>query len=269
MTWRRGSSPPMWARRRPPAFSTSLRRRVARKELNDVDALLRALERGDGRNFEAGGAAARHRSADQALRDPGRRHQRRRQDHHHRQTGASAPGRGTQRACWPPGDTFRAAAREQLDVWAERNGVPIIAQPSRAPNRPPSSSTALQAAQARNIDVLIADTAGRLHTQTHLMDELKKVKRVLGRHRPGGAARSAAGARRHHRPKRASPRPRSSTRAWASPAWSSPSSTAPPRAASCSRSRRNWAFPSASSASARTNRGFRRVRRRGIRARRC
>jgi fused signal recognition particle receptor len=78
------------------------------------------------------------------------------------------------------GDTFRAAAREQLEVWAERNKVPIVAQQSGAE---PAAVIfdALQAARARNIDVLIADTAGRLHTQTHLMDELKKVKRVLAR----------------------------------------------------------------------------------------
>ena len=78
------------------------------------------------------------------------------------------------------GDTFRAAAREQLEVWAERNRVPLIAQQS---GTEPAAVIfdALQAARARNIDVLIADTAGRLHTQTHLMDELKKVKRVLAR----------------------------------------------------------------------------------------
>ena len=78
------------------------------------------------------------------------------------------------------GDTFRAAAREQLEVWAERNHVPIIAQQSGAE---PAAVIfdALNAARARNIDVLIADTAGRLHTQTHLMDELKKIKRVLAR----------------------------------------------------------------------------------------
>jgi fused signal recognition particle receptor len=78
------------------------------------------------------------------------------------------------------GDTFRAAAREQLTVWAERNRVPIIAQQSGAE---PAAVIfdALQAARARGVDVLIADTAGRLHTQTHLMDELKKVKRVMAR----------------------------------------------------------------------------------------
>jgi fused signal recognition particle receptor len=78
------------------------------------------------------------------------------------------------------GDTFRAAAREQLEVWAGRNNVPIVAQQSGAE---PAAVIydGMQAAKARGIDVLIADTAGRLHTQTHLMDELKKVKRVLAR----------------------------------------------------------------------------------------
>ena len=82
------------------------------------------------------------------------------------------------------GDTFRAAAREQLEVWAERNGVPVVAQ---QPGAEPAAVVfdALQAARARGIDVLIADTAGLLHTQTHLMEELKKVKRVLGRADPG------------------------------------------------------------------------------------
>jgi len=82
------------------------------------------------------------------------------------------------------GDTFRAAAREQLEVWAERNQVPIIAQQAGAE---PAAVIfdGLQAARARKIDVLIADTAGRLHTQAHLMEELKKVKRVLARLDPG------------------------------------------------------------------------------------
>ncbi|WP_317622925.1 signal recognition particle-docking protein FtsY [Thiohalobacter sp.] len=78
------------------------------------------------------------------------------------------------------GDTFRAAAVEQLQTWGERNGVPVIAQQQGAD----SASVifdALQAAQARGIDVLIADTAGRLHTQSNLMEELKKIKRVLGK----------------------------------------------------------------------------------------
>ena len=156
-----------------------LRRRVARKELDDVKALLKALHQamlsilkpvevplaidpgvkpyvilvvginGAGKTTTIGKLARRLQS----------------------------DGRSVMLAA---GDTFRAAAREQLEVWAERNQVPIIAQQAGAE---PAAVIfdALQAARARNIDVLIADTAGRLHTQAHLMDELKKVKRVLAR----------------------------------------------------------------------------------------
>ncbi len=76
------------------------------------------------------------------------------------------------------GDTFRAAAVEQLTHWSERTGVAILSQGAGAD----SASVifdAVQSAKSRDIDVVIADTAGRLHTQTHLMDELRKVKRVL------------------------------------------------------------------------------------------
>ena len=78
------------------------------------------------------------------------------------------------------GDTFRAAAIEQLQTWGERNQVPVIAQHTGAD----SASViydALAAAGARGFDMLIADTAGRLHTQVGLMDELKKVRRVMGK----------------------------------------------------------------------------------------
>lgn len=78
------------------------------------------------------------------------------------------------------GDTFRAAAVEQLQVWGERNNIPVVAQQSGAD----SASViydAIESAKSKNIDVLIADTAGRLHTQTNLMEELKKVKRVMGK----------------------------------------------------------------------------------------
>jgi fused signal recognition particle receptor len=76
------------------------------------------------------------------------------------------------------GDTFRAAAVEQLQVWGERNNVPVIAQHTGAD----SASVifdAIQAGQSRGSDVVIADTAGRLHNKTHLMDELEKVVRVM------------------------------------------------------------------------------------------
>ena len=159
-----------------------LRRRVARKELNDVDALLTALNEamsqilapverplaidaghkpfvilvvginGAGKTTTIGKLSAR----------------------------LLAEGRSVMLAA---GDTFRAAAREQLEVWAERNGVPIVAQQAGAE---PAAVIfdALNAARARNIDVLIADTAGRLHTQSHLMDELRKIKRVVQKHDP-------------------------------------------------------------------------------------
>jgi fused signal recognition particle receptor len=78
------------------------------------------------------------------------------------------------------GDTFRAAAVEQLKVWGERNNVPVIAQKTGAD----SASVifdALNAAKARKVDILIADTAGRLHTQNNLMQELKKIRNVMNK----------------------------------------------------------------------------------------
>lgn len=81
------------------------------------------------------------------------------------------------------GDTFRAAAREQLQVWGERNNVTVISQ-----EKGDSAAVifdAIQAAQARGIDVVLADTAGRLPTQLHLMEEIRKVKRVIEKAAPG------------------------------------------------------------------------------------
>ena len=77
------------------------------------------------------------------------------------------------------GDTFRAAAREQLVIWGERNGIAVVAQQSGDPAAVVFDAVA--SAAARRVDVLIADTAGRLQTQLHLMDEMKKVKRVIGK----------------------------------------------------------------------------------------
>lgn len=78
------------------------------------------------------------------------------------------------------GDTFRAAAIEQLHIWGERNQVPVIAQQPGA-DTAAVVYDAMESAKARKTNVLISDTAGRLHTQTNLMEELKKVKRVLGK----------------------------------------------------------------------------------------
>jgi fused signal recognition particle receptor len=160
-----------------------LRRRVARKELDDVDALLAALRKA---MVDILAPVERPLVIDRAIKPyvilvvgingAGKTTTIGKLAHR-----LLAEGRSVMLAA---GDTFRAAAREQLTIWAERNGVPIIAQQSGAE---PAAVIfdALQAARARSIDVLIADTAGRLHTQTHLMDELKKVKRVLARLDPG------------------------------------------------------------------------------------
>ncbi|AIS96829.1 signal recognition particle-docking protein FtsY [Burkholderia thailandensis] len=81
------------------------------------------------------------------------------------------------------GDTFRAAAREQLAIWGERNNVTVVQQESGDPAA--VIFDAVSAARARNIDVMMADTAGRLPTQLHLMEELRKVKRVIGKAHDG------------------------------------------------------------------------------------
>jgi fused signal recognition particle receptor len=160
-----------------------LRKRVARKELDDVDALLKALH-------EAMFAILKPVEMPLTI-DPKIR------PYVILVVGINGAGKTTtigklahrllsegRSVMLAAGDTFRAAAREQLEVWAERNNVPLIAQQAGAE---PAAVIfdALQAARARNIDVLIADTAGRLHTQAHLMEELKKVKRVLARLDPG------------------------------------------------------------------------------------
>lgn len=78
------------------------------------------------------------------------------------------------------GDTFRAAAVEQLNAWGERNGVPVIAQ-AQGSDSASVVFDAVQSAQARNVDVLLADTAGRLQAKSNLMEELSKIKRVVQR----------------------------------------------------------------------------------------
>jgi fused signal recognition particle receptor len=160
-----------------------LRRRVARKELGDVEALLGALSSA---MLDILKPVERPLTIDPAIKP-----------YVILVVGINGAGKTTtigklahrllaegRTVMLAAGDTFRAAAKEQLTIWAERNRVPIIAQHSGAE---PAAVIfdGLQAARARHIDVLIADTAGRLHTQTHLMDELKKVKRVLARLDPG------------------------------------------------------------------------------------
>jgi fused signal recognition particle receptor len=157
----------------------SLRKRVQRQELDDLDALLGALRSA---MLEILQPVAQPLVIDAARRP-----------YVVLVVGVNGSGKTTtigklahlftaegRKVMLAAGDTFRAAAIEQLQVWGERNQVPVIAQGAGAD---PAAVTfdALQSAQARGLDVLIADTAGRLHTQSNLMEELKKVRRVLGR----------------------------------------------------------------------------------------
>jgi fused signal recognition particle receptor len=160
-----------------------LRRRVSRQELGDVEALLAALRaqivailepvakplridaagvrpftilvvgvNGSGKTTTIGKLAKR-------FREEGRR------------------------VVLAAGDTFRAAATEQLAVWAQRSGAELVSQAAGA-DPGAVAFDAITAAKSRGADVLIADTAGRLHSQSHLMEELKKVRRVLARVEP-------------------------------------------------------------------------------------
>lgn len=86
------------------------------------------------------------------------------------------------------GDTFRAAAREQLIAWGKRNNVSVVSQEASQHQKGDPAAVifdAVNAAKARNIDIVLADTAGRLATQPHLIEEIKKVKRVISKANPG------------------------------------------------------------------------------------
>ncbi|BCO32638.1 hypothetical protein TspCOW1_27410 [Thiohalobacter sp. COW1] len=156
-----------------------LTRRVARKQLTDADALLTALREDMAAILEPVNVPLQIPQADTpyvilmvGVNGVGKtttigKLARRLQDE----------GRSVMLAA---GDTFRAAAVEQLQVWGERNEIPVIAQQHGADSAAVIFD-ALQSARARGADVLIADTAGRLHTQSNLMEELKKVKRVLAK----------------------------------------------------------------------------------------
>lgn len=161
------------------AIIQSLTQKVARKQLTDSDALYKALQ---------DELAALLKPVEQPLRiDPSK------EPFVILVVGVNGAGKTTtigklasrlqaegKKVMLAAGDTFRAAAVEQLQVWGERNRIPVIAQHTGAD----SASVifdAVQAAKARGIDVLIADTAGRLHTKDNLMEELKKVRRVIGK----------------------------------------------------------------------------------------
>ncbi|MCQ4273092.1 signal recognition particle-docking protein FtsY [Pseudomonas kuykendallii] len=161
------------------AIMQSLTKRVARKELADSGALYKALQ---------DELAALLAPVEQPLRIPAQV-----RPYVILVVGVNGAGKTTtigklakklqlegKKVMLAAGDTFRAAAVEQLQVWGERNNIAVIAQHTGAD----SASVifdAVQAAKARGVDVLIADTAGRLHTKDNLMEELKKVRRVIGK----------------------------------------------------------------------------------------
>jgi len=161
------------------AILGELHRKVRRKELTDVEALARALR---GSLLEILAPVERPFAVD-----------RERKPYVVLVVGVNGSGKTTtigklasqfkaagKSVVIAAGDTFRAAAVEQLKSWGDRNGVPVVAQATGADSAAVIFD-ALQSARARNIDVLIADTAGRLHTQHNLMEELKKIRRVMGR----------------------------------------------------------------------------------------
>ncbi len=161
---------------------SDLNRRVARHELDDVEALLGALRE---RLTELLGPCEQPLLVDRAAKP-----------YVVLVVGVNGSGKTTtigklaqrlraerRSVLLAAGDTFRAAAVEQLAIWAERTGAQFSAQQAGAD---PGAVIfdAIKSAQARAIEVVLADTAGRLHSQTHLMDELKKVKRVIQRVMP-------------------------------------------------------------------------------------
>ena len=249
---RRASSPPMWAWRRPRAFSricagasrarsSATWRPCSRALSKAMVDILKPVERAAGRR-------PRH----QALRHSGGGHQRRGQDHHHRQTGAPAARRGPQRHARRGRYFSRRGARAADDLGGAQ---------SRADHRPAIGGGTRRGDLRR--------PAGRARAAHRRADRgyrraaphpdsshgrAQEGQARAGAPRSGRAARGAARSSTAPSARMRSRRPRNSTRGSGSRGSSSPSSTAPPRAAWCSPSRRSWAFPSASSALARTPR---------------
>ena len=176
---------------------------VRRGQLKTEDDLRQAVLSAPGRRSSRcrgaspGGWPAR---ADGVDGDPLRRRERRGQDHHVAKLARRLQREG-RKVLLAAADTYRAGAIPQLQVWAERLGLPCVAG---RPGGDPAAVAfdAIEAAAEPGRDTVLIDTAGRLHTQEGLMEELRKVVRVIARKRPGRAARDAAGARRHGGPER-------------------------------------------------------------------
>ncbi|MEE9494580.1 MAG: signal recognition particle-docking protein FtsY [Gammaproteobacteria bacterium] len=154
-----------------------LTNRIARKQLNDADALIAALKEDMQQLLEPVSQPLEIPESSKpfvilvvGINGVGKTTTIGKIAHHLQQQG--------KKVMLAAGDTFRAAAVEQLQVWGERNNIPVIAQ-QQGSDAASVIYDAIEAATARGIDVLIADTAGRLHTQTNLMEELIKIVRVM------------------------------------------------------------------------------------------
>ncbi len=154
-----------------------LKKRVTRQEASDADSLQRALKESllsilkpceQALNFSAKPSVLLMVGVNGA----GKTTSIAKLAHHYTQQGL--------RVLLAAGDTFRAGAIDQLKIWGERNNVPVIAQ-QEGSDSAAVIFDAIQSAQAKQLDLVIADTAGRLHTQTHLMNELEKIKRVMSK----------------------------------------------------------------------------------------
>ena len=164
-----------------PRSSRRCKRAQRDKRLEDGAALEAELKARAGRAAHAPRATV-PRAFQQALRDPARGRERRRQDHDHRQAHAPLPVAGASRCCSPPATPSAPPRVEQLAEWGRRHHVTVVAQ-----DKGDSAAVifdAMQSARAKDIDVVLADTAGRLPTQLHLMDEIRKVKRVMAKADP-------------------------------------------------------------------------------------
>jgi fused signal recognition particle receptor len=157
----------------------SLRQQVNEHKLVAAADLKREIKKHIVRTLETPESGRRRGRGRSAAGDFHRRRERRGQDHHDREAGASLQA-GKAVGGLAAGDTFRAAAIEQLEVWARRAQVELIKQ---KPGADPAAVVfdALSSAKARAADVVIVDTAGRLHTKSNLMAELEKMKRTASK----------------------------------------------------------------------------------------
>ena len=158
------------------ALLDELRGRVKSEGITTADGLVDALKDDLKKQLTMADRSLRLR-ARLAQRVAVRGRERRGQDHHHRQGRPPAGGRAGRSVIMAAGDTFRAAAAEQLELWSKRAGATLV-RGNEGGDPGAVVFDAVERAAARNVDLVLADTAGRLHTKVNLMEELRKVRRV-------------------------------------------------------------------------------------------